>query len=67
MLLGAHPRALRGGCLLAVLPAPLLADIVTAAVELDTCRIEIDMTVRMPLSCQSDSDTTVSGNLSLHC
>jgi hypothetical protein len=45
VLLGGHPRALERGCLLAALPAPLLADITKAAVELDTCRIEIDMTV----------------------
>jgi hypothetical protein len=45
VLLGGHRRALQGGCLLAALPSPLLADIVNAAVDLDTCRIEIDMTV----------------------
>jgi hypothetical protein len=45
VLLGGHPRALGRGCLLAALPAPLLADITRAAVDLDTCRIEIDMTV----------------------
>ena len=45
MLLGGHPRALGRSCHLAALPAPLLADITRAAVELDTCRIEIDMTV----------------------
>lgn len=50
MLLGGHPRALQSGCLLAALPAPLLADIAAASVQLDTCRVEIDMTVRLPFS-----------------
>lgn len=49
VLLGGHPRALGRGCLLAALPAPLLADITRSAVELNTCRIEIDMTVGLPL------------------
>lgn len=45
VLLGGHRKAALQGCLLAALPTPLLADVVRAAVQLDTCRIEVDMTV----------------------